>query len=572
MNIRHVILFSLAVLSFAYTPSRYTFPTDYFRSPVDGQIKLSGSFGELRSNHFHAGIDIKPKARGRVGDEIYAAADGFVSRISVAPRGYGNGLYVEHPNGYTTVYGHLLKFNDEIAQYIENLHYTNEVFSMDIDTLKATKFPVKKGQVIAYMGNTGSSGGAHLHFEIRNTKTGHAINPLLFGLKVSDNIAPKLNEIKVYHLNHKHETVSAKKYKIKGGSGNYSVAGNEIKVQANRIGLGLKTFDFMTGVPNWNGPFNIKMYQDDSLIYHFEVAELSFDEWYYLNAHVDYREFTKNKAYFNRCFLLPGNGNTTIYKQAYNQGVIELREGQRTTIKFVASDISGNESEVSFTLKKEGTATPNDGGSFNYIFPYKEKNAIRQSEIELYFEEGSFYEDVYMLYAYSMERSDHIYSGVHHIHDKYIPIHKPFTMKIKPVRPIPDAFKDKATIVRCRGADREDGISSEWEGDFLVAHSRSFGDYCIMVDTLAPTIKPLTFKSNMGGYDKMTFKVKDNLTGVKSYNAYVDDEWILLTYDLKTRTLTHKFDGRISRGNHVLKLVVTDGKDNEKVLKLEFVR
>ena len=183
MNIRYFVLFVLAVVSFSYTPSHYHFPTDYFRSPIDGTIKLSGSFGELRSNHFHAGIDLKPKARGRSGDKIYAAADGFVSRILVSPRGYGNGLYIEHPNGYTTVYGHLLKFNDEIAQYIEDVQYAHQTFAVDIDTLASTRFPIKKGQVIGYMGNTGSSGGAHLHFEIRDTKTEQRTQSTAFWIK-----------------------------------------------------------------------------------------------------------------------------------------------------------------------------------------------------------------------------------------------------------------------------------------------------------------------------------------------------------------------------------------------------
>ena len=437
--------------------------------------------------------------------------------------------------------------------------------------MQATRFPVEKGQIIGYMGNAGSSGGAHLHFEIRNSKTQNAYNPLLFGFKIKDNIAPKLNELKIYNLNHKLETIGTNKYKIKSSKSGYSVSNGEITVQSGRVGLGIKTFDFMTGVPNWNGPYNIKMYQNDSLIYYFEVSELDLEEWYYLNAHVDYKEFKKSKSYFNRCYLLPGNGNSTVYKSAYNQGVIELKEGERAQIKFVASDITGNESILNFTMKRSGMVLPKPV-SFNYIFPYNERNAIRQSELELYFEEGSFYEDVYLSYTYSMERSNHIYSGVHHIHDKYVPVHEPFTIKMRPIRAIPDSLKSKAVIVRCEGADGENGLISKWEDEFLVAKSRSFGDYCIMIDTVPPTIKPSSFKPKMNGQKQMTFKIKDNLTGIKSYNGYVDGEWILLEYDLKTRRLIHPFDGRISRGKHQLRIEVLDNNNNKGIFEQSFTR
>lgn len=555
------------------------FPKNYFRSPVDGRIQLSGSFGELRSNHFHSGIDIKPVKRGQTGQNIYATATGYVSRIVVSHRGFGYGLYVTHPNGYTTVYGHLLKFNDKIERYIQQLQYEKKIFNIDIDTLPSNRFPVQKGEVIGYMGNSGSSGGAHLHFEIRNTKTGNALNPLLFGLsnKISDNIAPRLQELKVYYLNHKLETTSTKKYTIKSNRNKtgYYIPNNEITVQAGRVGLAVKSFDFMNGVNNWNGPFIIKVYQNDSVIYHFEATELSFDEWYYLNAHVDYREFKKKKSYFNRCYLLPGNGNSTVYKKVENQGVIELREGEQADIRITAEDVLGNRSEVRFKMTRKGTAAPPTFNTFNYILPYNERNAIRQSELELYFEEGSFYEDVYLKHGYANESSPQTYSAVHQIHDEYVPVHQPFIIKIRPNRPIPDSLKSKATIARCSGLYQASGVTSNWdaEGQFLEGKTRSFGDYCIMLDTLAPTIKPSRFKENMSSYDEMTFKVSDDLSGIASYEAYVDGEWILLAYDLKTRRLIYDFEnGKIARGSHHLKLIVKDEKENVAVFEQDFVR
>lgn len=573
MNIKNTIyIVFLAVISLSYQSSKKDYPKDYFRSPVNGPIKLSGSCGELRSNHFHMGIDIKPQQRS-VAEPIYAAAEGFVTRIVVAPRGYGNGIYIQHPNGYTTVYGHLKTFNDKINAYVKELQYQDKTFSLDLQNLSPDLFPIYKGQIIGKMGNAGSSGGPHLHFEIRNTETEHALNPLLFGLKVNDDIPPRINQLKVYYLNHKHETTHDKVYNITGNkaTGNYNISPSTIIVQSGRIGLGIKSFDFMTGVTNWNGPYSIKMFQDDALKYHFEAEEFSFDEWYYLNAHVDYKDFKKNKSYINRCYLLPGNKNTTVYKEAVNRGVLDIREGQTSAIKFEITDITGNKSTLSFNLKKEGTAPLPKFKSFNYILPFAERSVIRLGNMELDFPENSFYEDVYLSYNYTTNQSKNSFSGAHHIHDKYIPIHHDFEIKIKPEKTIPDALKSKALIARCEGTGPETGYDSEWDGEFVRAKSRSFGSYCVMIDTLPPTITNVSFKSNMNGEAQFTFKIRDNLSGIKSYNAWVDDQWILMEYDKKSDRIYHKFDGKVVSGEHRLKLVVTDRRGNEAVFEEEFV-
>ena len=571
MNIKNIILITLfALISLSYQSSEKDYPKDYFRSPVNGAIKLSGSCGELRSNHFHMGIDIKPQKRS-VAEPIYAAAEGFITRIVVAPRGYGNGIYIQHPNGYTTVYGHLKSFNDKISAYIKELQYQDKTFSLNLENLSPDLFPIYKSQIIGKLGNAGSSGGPHLHFEIRNTKTENALNPLLFGLTVKDDLPPRMNQLKVYYLNHKHETTHDKVYDIKGKNGNYNITPSTINVQSGRIGLGIKSFDFMTGVTNWNGPYSIKMFQDEELKFHFDAEEFSFDEWYYLNAHVDYRDFKKKKSYINRCYLLAGNKNSTAYKKAVNRGVLDIREGETSAIKFEITDISGNKSTLNFNLKKEGTAPPPVFKNFNYILPFQEKSIVKLSNMELYFPENSFYEDVYLSYNYTTNKSKNSYSGVHHVHDKYIPVHEGFEIKIKPEKNIPAALKSKALIARCEGTGTETGYDSEWEGEFVTAKTRSFGSYCVMIDTLQPTITNVSFKSSMSGQSQFTFKIKDNLSGIQSYNAWVDGEWILIEYDKKSKKIYHKFDGKITRGEHQLKLVVADRRGNEAIFEDTFV-
>jgi hypothetical protein len=573
MNIKNIILVGFfALISLSYQPSTKDYPKSYFRSPVSGPIQLSGSCGELRPNHFHMGIDIKPQDRN-VAEPIYAAAEGFITRIVVLPKGYGNGIYIQHPNGYTTVYGHLKTFNDKINQYVKDIQYQNKTFSVDLENLSPDLFPIYKGEIIGEMGNSGSSGGAHLHFEIRDTKTQHALNPLLFGLTVKDDVPPRINRLKVYWLNHKHETEQSKIYDVQADKtkGVYRLSPSTVVVQSGRVGLGINTFDFMTGVTNWNGPYSIKMYQDDVLKYHFDTEKFSFDEWYYLNAHVDYKEFKKNNNYFNRCYLLPGNGNTTVYKEAVNKGVLEMREGQTSKIRFEIMDVSGNQSTLNFDLKKEGTSSPTTFPSFNYILPYKERSIIRLTNMELDFPENSFYEDVYLSYSYTTNQSKNTFSGVHHIHDKYIPVHNYFKIKLKPEKTIPENLKKKALIVKCEGTDAETGYPSEWDGDFLTAETRAFGDYCVMIDTLPPTITNVSFNANMSGQTQFTFKIEDNLAGVQTYNAWVNDQWILMEYDKKSDSIHHFFDNKISRGAHRFKLVVSDGRGNAAVFEDTFV-
>ena len=205
-------LFLIVIIAFSFTESgKRSYPQNYFRSPVDHHIKLSGTFGELRPNHLHAGIDIKAK-NGKIGQPLYATADGYVSRIKVQSGGYGNVLYINHPNGYTSVYAHLHEFPKAIAKYVKEFQYRRQSFEVEIFP-EAERFRFKQGEVVGKLGLSGRSFGPHLHFEIRDTKTEKPINPLLFGIQVADNIAPKLHKLKAYFLNDKFENYWQQKHR-----------------------------------------------------------------------------------------------------------------------------------------------------------------------------------------------------------------------------------------------------------------------------------------------------------------------------------------------------------------------
>ncbi|HOY07140.1 MAG TPA: M23 family metallopeptidase, partial [Saprospiraceae bacterium] len=283
-----------------------SYPKDYFQSPVSSSIRLSGTFGELRPDHFHSGIDIK-SATGRVGQPILAAADGFVDRVKVQASGYGNVLYVKHPNGYTTLYAHLDRFSPEIEKYVRENQYGKESFEVDLKPAEG-QFTVKKGQEIAKLGNTGGSSGPHLHFEIRNSATDKMLNPQLFNLPIADNVAPEIRDMKVYFLTDNREVITSKPLPLqRDKKGQVGLEGDTVRFAAGRIGFGVKAYDHMNGLNNDNGVYAIELFADDKLAYEWRMGELDNEETRYNNAHMDYAARKRFGAWFHRCFVLPGN-------------------------------------------------------------------------------------------------------------------------------------------------------------------------------------------------------------------------------------------------------------------------
>lgn len=570
---------TLPLLIFAFTVPKPkhggSYPKNYFQSPVSHTLLLSGTFGELRPNHFHAGIDIK-SSKGAVGDPVFSAADGYISRIRVDESGYGNSIYISHPNGYTTVYAHLEFFSEDIANFVRAQQYAQQSFEVDLKP-GFDQFPVGQGEEIGVMGNTGSSNGAHLHFEVRETHTQNPINPLLFGFKVTDNVAPKMHSLKVYCLNEKREEKDEKTFTIyKSANGDYRVKGDTLTIGAWQAGFGLKVYDHFDRVSNWNGIYSLEMFQDDSLVYEFDLESFSFDESRYLNAHCDYKERVTKNSYYNRCFTLPGN-QLSIYKQLSNFGVVPLYQNKSSKITLVASDVAGNASRLEFWVKRGNpAATPVSNEIFNYILPYDEGNMIQTDGIYVHMPAGTLYENLYLKYQTTPERSSGCYSHVHHLHDSRTPVHDYFDIGIRPTVPIPAELKPKVFVAYCQGG----GVwncGGEWKDGFLRTKVRALGDYCILVDETPPSVKPIAFNANMKGYNRMKFKISDNVatTGdvrALTYQAWVDDQWILMEFDKKTGTLSHEFDERIGPGEHLLRLVVKDAVGNEAVFERKFYR
>jgi hypothetical protein len=547
--------------------------TDYFRSPLDIPLYLSGNFGELRSNHFHAGLDIK--TQGVEGKNVYAVADGYVSRIKVSPYGYGNALYVTHPNGFTSVYGHLQKYNDKIGLAVKNYQYKKEEFEVE---LFPTPFSmqVKKGELIAYSGNSGGSGGPHLHFEIRNTSTEHPMNPLFFGFDISDRVKPDIYAITVYPLNdtsYVNGRNQSQRFIARGSNGTYSIPlKSAIKVQGD-IGFGIETVDRMSGTSNRYGLHNIILKHNEEVIFEQQIDEFAFHEGRYINSHIDFEAYRKTRRRIQKSFVQEGN-RLRIYKKKIGQ--ITCSDGMKHQISYTVSDLNENSSTVTFDVqsidfKVQANLSSKEEKDITFM-PYNQRNTLLRPNLLLNIPTGVLYEDTYFEYE-ETEGTSKTVSPIYWVHNHFVPIHKKMTLSIKDKNLSPYQ-KSKALIASTTNKRSWYAEGGTWNGDNISIRTRSFGGYAILLDTIPPRITPINIYSNANMSNKwsITLKMTDDLSGIDSYRGTVDGKWVLMAYDAKNDRLSYFFDEQVSTGNHTFKLVVKDDVGNKSVYEADFVR
>lgn len=554
-------------------PEPEDYPRDYFQMPVKSAIRLSGTFGELRPNHFHSGIDIS-SATGSIGQPIFAAADGFIDRIRIQESGYGHSLYIKHPKGYTTVYAHLDKFSAAIEQYVKEAQYKRERFEVDLSPPDGM-FKVKKGEQIGRMGNTGSSEGAHLHFEIRHSASQRALNPLLFGLPIPDEVPPELRDMKVYYLSERREVLNSKAFPIeRRKDGTYGVEGDTVRLPAWRVGFGLKTIDRPTGnTVNKNGIFTLTLTADDQPAFQWNMTELDFDESRYLNAHADYSAHERFGAWFHRCFVLPGD-RLSNYTRTASLGAIPLYKERPVKITLKAADANNNVSTITFWALRGDPVDPIPEPDCQFELHYDVDNRVDLEGFSMVVPKGALYETLYFQYE-SGNRSGAL-SPLHRVHNETAPLHRSILLSLSPRTAVPPELRPKAVIARV-GSGRPVNCGGIWSGQRLETRVREFGDYCILLDTLPPTITPLSLQADMRRKNTLSFRVQDNFRIDGSadnlqYRGSIDGKWALFEFDRKNARLTHTFDGRLGPGEHTLKLVVSDDRGNQAVLERKFRR
>jgi hypothetical protein len=565
-----ILLLVLACTNSAFSQKAY--PKDYFRSPLEMRLLLAGTFGEIRSNHFHSGIDIK--TAGVEGAPVYAVADGYVSRIKVSAYGFGKAIYVTHPNGYVSVYGHLSKYSRVIGDYIRKEQYRREQFEIELFP-GPTEFPVKKGDIIAYSGNSGSSGGPHLHFEIRDGASEKPINPLLFGYEVKDLFKPRILSVKIYpegdnsRLN---GSGKAFRYLVEGWGTEHRITNNPVIKVSGDISFAIQAYDQQNDTDNKNGPYAIKLYIDSAMVFDFDVESFSFDETRYVNSYIDYEEFIKNDVRLQRTKIDPGN-KLSLYEYVKNRGIYRFDDTLTHVIRYEVSDVAGNTATLSFKVRSEkavnlglqSSRVPEFQSSEFPVsnFYFDRPNHFRNGSVTIDAPAGVFY-DSFIFTIDSAKQIPGTFSPVYKIHTKYTPIHNNITLSIKPLN-MPDDLLAKALIVKIK----EDGksyasVGGNWESGYITTQIKEFGDYSIAIDTIPPKIKAVNPElfGKIAGQKTIRLTISDDLSGIASYRAILNGKWILMEYDPKNNLLVYTIDEMMIPGKNTLLVEVRDGKNN----------
>lgn len=539
-----------------------------YSSPLDIPLVLSSNFGELRPDMFHFGLDIT--TMGITGLNVYSIDSGYLSRIKVETGGYGRALYITHPNGYVSVYAHLLCFQSEIDSYCKNEQYRRRSQVVDL-ILNRDVIKIHKGQLIAWSGSAGNTTGPHLHMEIREEKTQTALNILkLFNFGISDTIPPVVEKLWIYSIGDDSSEFGQLKpmeFKVMQSDSGLVLLNSPVPEVSGKIAFGIETYDLLNKSLHKTGVYDIKLTVDGQLIFEQEINKLSWDEMRYVNSLMDYGHYVQYGEKINRLFIQPNN-NLRIYKNVVDKGIINIVDTSHRKVQILVRDAALNETKLSFIIKGKSIIKQNSENPVKIapvIFYYNKENTFENRKIKLNISSNSLYGNLIFNYKQLPSKRGY-YSEIHQISNPYIPLHKSATLSVKPFQ-VPEKLKNKLLLVKVDEYDKIQWCGGEYKNGYIQASILSFGNFSVAIDTIPPIIIPVKNNiknDNYSDQDQIQFIVKDNLSGINTYNGFIDGKWALFEYEAKENMLYYQFDPQRIQFNmvHTLYLEVTDRKGN----------
>ena len=556
-----VLAFVTAALSMM---AQESFPK--YGNPLDIPIVLSATFGEIRPNHIHAGLDIK--TQGVEGKKVYAVADGYVSRIGVSPYGYGNVLYITHYDGYTSVYAHLQRFSGDIAKYVKQYQYKHKKFASQIYP-DADKFPVKKGDLIAYSGNSGGSGGPHLHFEIRHTVSEKPLNPMYFGYKIEDNAKPLIQGVAVYPLGDESTLegdIKPMYFSVESSNGKYKLKDRNVVHGNGEMAFGICTYDLVGTQTNKDGPYLYELFLNDELAFQVEADSFSYSEPRYVNSLLDYRHYKQKKSSYVRTEVDPFNKLQMI---EVKNGTVFVEEGDTVNVRFKISDYSGNSSQISFKMvgsEHVWVERPQHRRSEYFVKADGTMNSeITIEAFSVSLERGTLFRDEWMPTGQRDEKG--CCSRIYRFGTDEMTTFKNYKLRLRPDEEWAD--HPRKFIAYIDGKGKVSSLGGTMKNGCMEVETRSLGEFTIKIDSVAPKVTASNFKDGQSVKElkSLRFKITDDMTGIETYDIYLDGVWVLGKYDAKNALLYYEFDEKMKSGVNNVKVVVTDGVGNMKTLE-----